>query len=58
MQLCYRGTKYQAQINTVNAIKSAITARFLGQTYTLHQINYQSPSQSGMYKYRGIVYQK
>jgi hypothetical protein len=58
MQLSYRGTKYQAQINAVNTVKSAITARFLGQTYTLHQTNYQSPSQSDVYKYRGIVYQK
>jgi hypothetical protein len=58
MQLCYRGTKYQAQTKAVNTVKSKITARFLGQTYTLHQTSYQIPSQSDMYKYRGIVYQK
>ena len=58
MQLCYRGTLYQAQAHAVNTIKSVIKARFLGQTYTLRQTNYPIPSQSEIYKYRGIVYQK
>lgn len=58
MQLCYRGTKYQAEINFINVGKSETTARFLGQTYTLRQTIAQSPLQSSLYKYRGIIYQK
>ncbi|MBE9043200.1 DUF4278 domain-containing protein [Pleurocapsales cyanobacterium LEGE 10410] len=55
---CYRGAKYQAKNHLVNTVATEITARFLGQTYTLRQANYQSPRQSDLYKYRGIVYQK
>ncbi|MDJ0572077.1 MAG: DUF4278 domain-containing protein [Pleurocapsa sp. MO_192.B19] len=62
MQLCYRGARYQAQttsVNTsVNTVEAAISLKFLGQTYTLRKTNYQSPLQSDLYKYRGIVYQK
>lgn len=58
MQLCYRGTKYRAQINAIETVESAVTARFLGQTYTLRQANLPTPRHSDLYKYRGIVYQK
>ncbi|WP_019508670.1 DUF4278 domain-containing protein [Pleurocapsa sp. PCC 7319] len=58
MQLCYRGNKYQAPINSIDTVESGINAKFLGRTYTLRQTNYQSTSSSDRYKYRGIVYQK
>ena len=58
MQFCYRGAKYQAEIESVIAASTETTARFLGQTYTLHKTNYNSPSMSELYKNRGIVYRK
>lgn len=56
--LCYRGAKYQAASNSINTVATEMTGRFLGQTYTLRQANYQCPLQSDLYKYRGIIYQK
>ena len=58
MQLCYRGSKYQAKINSIKTFDSGVTARFLGRTYTLRQTNHQYPLSSDMYKYRGVIYQK
>ena len=58
MQLCYRGTRYQAQNNSVNTVESEYTARFLGQTYTLRQTSYQTPLALEVLKYRGVIYQK
>ncbi|MEM7758729.1 MAG: DUF4278 domain-containing protein [Cyanobacteria bacterium P01_A01_bin.40] len=58
MQLCYRGTKYQASPNSINTVESGLNGRFLGRNYTLRQTNYQSPVPSDLYKYRGIIYHK
>ncbi len=58
MQLRYRGTSYQATNSAVNTVASGITARFLGQTYTLCQTNIQTLIKSDLYKYRGVIYQK
>lgn len=61
MQLCYRGAKYQSQANsgkTVETTNLGVTARFLGQTYTLRLANHPSSLSAEVLKYRGIVYQK
>lgn len=58
MQLCYRGVKYQAEIESVDAAPTKITARFFGKLYTLRQTIYPSHLPTDIYKYRGIVYQK
>ena len=58
MQLRYRGAKYQAKVESVETTQTGITARFLGQTYTLRQANYQSYLPADFYKYRGVIYQK
>lgn len=58
MQLRYRGTKYQAQVKSVETAQTGITARFLGQTYTLRRANYHRHLAADIYKYRGVIYQK
>lgn len=58
MELCYRGTKYQTTITSVNTVASGITARFLGKTYSVRQANCPIVLQSDLYKYRGISYQR
>ncbi|MEM8721145.1 MAG: DUF4278 domain-containing protein [Cyanobacteria bacterium P01_G01_bin.39] len=58
MQLCYRGSKYQPEISSINSVESDVSARFLGRVYTIRYVNYSNPLQSNLYKYRGIIYQK
>ena len=58
MQFCYRGAKYYSQSDRVITTDSGITARFLGQTYTLRQAYGQNSQPEEVLKYRGVVYQK
>lgn len=58
MQLCYRGATYQASNHFINTVESKIIAQFLGKSYPLRHSKYQLSSQSDLYKYRGVIYQK
>jgi hypothetical protein len=58
MELRYRGNIYQKPDTKVKIVTSNLTARFLGQTYSLHTPVTEIKPNLGLKKYRGITYGK
>jgi hypothetical protein len=58
MQLRYRGTVYKVNTDSVNTVDSEITAKFLGNSYSVRQSSPSVNSKLNLYRYRGITYLK
>ncbi len=58
MQLCYRGTTYQANTNLIDTVDSGITAKFLGNSYSVLKSYPSINLKPNLYRYRGVTYLK
>lgn len=58
MQLCYRGNTYSPNCNRFTQVDSVITARFMGNPYTIYRSRTNLPTELTLYQYRGISYTK
>ena len=56
MKLRFLGQAYSTANNCLETIPSEHTARFLGQSYTLHRPLATPNARLGLRKYRGVVY--
>lgn len=58
MQLCYRGNTYYRSSVRANTIDSVITAKFMGNLYTIYCSKFDIPVKPTLYQYRGTAYLK
>ena len=58
MQLCYRGNTYCRSNQRFNQVDLSVTAKFRGNSYTIHRSNSHVSDEPAWYQYRGIAYLK